>query len=123
MYGFNQPTNSLTGQLGWRNLKESRIGVELRPASRLKINSDFRNFSLTNTQDGLYNASGVRTVFNPKASCKHVGFGPDTQVAFAVRPATVVGVGVGTLFAGEYLRQSGKTTGYFYPYVFVSRSF
>ncbi|HTS60606.1 MAG TPA: alginate export family protein [Candidatus Acidoferrales bacterium] len=123
MYGFNQPANSLTGQFGWRNLKEGRFGVELQPVSRLKANFDFRDFSLANTQDGLYNALGVRTVFNPKATSAHVGFGPDTQVSFAVRPATSIGVGVGTLFPGEYLRQSGKNTGFFYPYAFVSRKF
>ena len=123
MYGFNQPTNSMTGQFCWRNLSELRVGGEFRPTAKLKATVDFRDFRVANIQDGVYNASGVRTVFNPKATSSHVGFGPDLQMSFAVRPTTTVGLGLGTLFPGEYLRQSGKTTGYLYPSVYVSRKF
>jgi len=121
MYGFNQPTNSLTGQFGWRNLTELRVGVEFRPLPKLKANLDLRNFAISNVQDGLYNASGSRTVWNPKATNAHVGFGPDVQITMAIWKGTSLGVGLGTLFPGEYLRQSGKTTGFLYPSVSVTR--
>lgn len=123
MYGYNNPTNSLTGLFGWRNLSEWRTGMDVRPLALLKVKIDFRNFALANNQDGLYNSSGSRTVFNPMATSTHVGYGIDTQVVLALSKATSLGVGLGTLSPGEYLRQSGKTTGFLYPYLYLSRGF
>jgi hypothetical protein len=121
LYGANQPYYGLTGLFGWRNLKNWRAGVELAPWRRLKVKVDFRDYWLANVHDGLYNCSGTRTVMNAKATSAHVGEGVDAQFNFTLSPKTLLGVGVGNIAPGSYLAQSGKTSGYVYPYMTLTR--
>jgi hypothetical protein len=123
MFGYNFPMNSLTGQFGWRNLKDVRAGAEFLPVQKLKIKLDCRNFWLVNQADGLYNPAGTRTVFNPSATSTHVGESIEMMATANFSKKTVVGFGVGSLFPGEYLKQSQKDEPFIYPYVYLSRSF
>jgi hypothetical protein len=61
-------------------------------------------------------------VLNAKATSNHVGEGVETQFVYSITPKTSLGVGVGNLKPGAYLKQSGKTTGYVYPYLSFSRA-
>lgn len=123
MYGFNQPMNSYTGQFGWKNLREARFGTDMSPRKNLKVLVDFRDYWLATVQDGLYNSSGTRTVFNSKATSSHVGESIEAQAVWSISKDLNVGVGVANLFAGEYLQQSKKTSGFLYPFLYVSRKF
>ncbi len=123
MYGYNFPMNSLTGQFGWKNLEDLRAGVEVTPWKKLKIKLNGRDFWLANVNDGLYNAFGTRTVFNPKATSAHVGEAVEMMATAALAKHTTVGLGVGTLFPGEYLKQSNKGQAFIYPYVYWAQTF
>jgi hypothetical protein len=121
LYGANQPNYGLTGQFGWRNLKNWRAGVDFAPWRRLKVKVDFRDYWLANVHDGLYSSIGTRTVMNANATSAHVGEGVDAQFNFTLSPKTLLGVGVGNIAPGSYLTQSGKTSGYVYPYMTLNR--
>ena len=121
LYGLNQPLNSLSGQVSWKNIEDWRAGVEFCPVKKLKVKMDFRDYWLATLQDGLYNPSGTRTVFDAKATSNHVGEGVDTQIILALNRKTVVAFGLGTLSPGAYLRQAGKTTGFVYPSIGFTR--
>ncbi len=121
LYGANQPLNSLTGQFGWRNLADWRAGVDFTPTKKLKVKVDYRDYWLATVQDGLYNGSGTRTVFDTKATSNHVGEGVDAMLIATVTPKTVVGIGVGNLAPGSYLKQAGKTSGFVYPFLYFTR--
>jgi hypothetical protein len=121
LYGINQPLNSLTGQFAWRNLADWRAGVEFDPWKKLKVKVDFRDYWLATVQDGLYNYCGTRTVFNTSATSSHVGEGVDALFTATVTPKTIIGVGVGYLDPGSYLTQSGKTSGFVYPFLAFTR--
>ena len=123
MYGFNQPTNSLTGQFGWRNIKDLRAGVEFYPLRKLKVKIDGRDFWLASTADGLYNAAGTRTVYDTKATSAHVGESIEMLSTVAVAKNTTVGFGVGTLFSGAYLQQAHKGDTFIYPIIYVFQKF
>ena len=122
LYGAQQPLTSLTGQVAWRNIADLRAGVDFTPLKKLTVKLDYRDYWLATVQDGLYSGVGTRTVFNTKATSTHVGEGVETQFIFTVSPKMNFGVGVGNLTPGAYLKQSGKTTGYIYPYLSFSRS-
>ncbi len=122
LYGPQQPTNSLTGQIAWRNMQDFRAGVDCSPFKKLKVQLDFRDYWLVSVQDGLYNAFGTRTVLNAKATSAHVGAGVDLMTNFTITPKTFLGIGVGTLSPGAYLKQSGKTTGFVLPYLSFTRT-
>jgi hypothetical protein len=123
MFGFNFPSNSLTGQFGWRNIKDLRAGVEFSPVKKLKIKLDGRDFWLANTADGLYNPAGARSVFNPAATSGHVGESIEIMATATLSKHDTVGFGVGTLFPGEYLKQSQKDQAFIYPYLYVAHKF
>jgi hypothetical protein len=123
MYGFNYPMNSLTGQFGWKNVEDLRAGVEFAPWKKLKFKLNGRDFWLANTNDGLYNAFGTRTVFNPKATSAHVGEAVEMMATAALAKHTTIGFGVGTLFPGEYLKESNKDQAFIYPYLFWAQTF
>jgi hypothetical protein len=121
LYGTNQPLNSMTGQFAWRNIEDWRAGVEFTPFKKLKVKVDYRDYWLATVQDGLYNAVGTRTVLDTKATSNHVGEGVDLMVIATVTPKTVLGVGVGNLSPGSYLKEAGKTSGYVFPFLYFTR--
>jgi hypothetical protein len=123
MFGYNYPMNSLTGQFAWRNIKDWRAGVEFYPLKKLKIKVDGREFWLANTNDGLYNGYGIRSVFNPKATSSHVGESIEMMATAALAKHTTIGFGVCTLFPGEYLKQSQKDQAFVYPYLYWAQTF
>lgn len=123
MFGFNWPMNSVTGQFAWKNLKDLRTGVEFSPFKRLTFKVDGRDLWLANINDGLYNALGTRTVFNPKATSGHIGESVEMMATAALSKYTSFGFGVGTIFPGEYLKQSQKDQPYIYPYIGFTQTF
>jgi len=123
MFGYNYPMNSVTGLFDWKNLKDLRAGVEVAPFKKLKFKLNGREFWLANTNDGLYNAYGTRTVFNPKATSAHVGESIEMMATASLTKRTTIGFGVGTLFPGEYLKQSQKDQAFIYPYLSLAQTF
>jgi hypothetical protein len=122
-YGLNQPMNSFTGQVSWKNLKEFRTGIALQVLKPLKVTVDYRDYWLATTQDGLYNVSGTKTVMNASAKSGHIGDGIDATATYAFSKTVTLGVGVSNLFPGEYLIESKKTSGFVYPFLYMSKKF
>lgn len=123
MFGFNWPMNSITGQFAWKNLKDLRAGVEFTPFKKLTFKVDWRDLWLANINDGLYNAVGTRTVFNPSATSAHIGESVEMMATATLTKHTSFGFGVGTIFPGEYLKESKKDQPYIYPYVSFTQTF
>jgi len=121
MYGNNQPLISVTGLFAWRNISAWRAGADFSPLKKLNIKVDYHNYWLATVSDGLYNASGTRTVMNAAAASRHVGEGVDTFFIVPVNGKTTVGAGIGTLAPGSYLVESHKTSGYVYPFLYFTR--
>jgi hypothetical protein len=122
LYGLNQPFFSVTGMVGWKNLVEPRTGIEITPIRRVTFTVDYRDVGLATVSDGLYNSAGTRIVLNRKATSSHVGNSIEAQGLWTVTPKTTIGIGLGDLMAGEFLRQSGKASGYIYPYLSFKRT-
>jgi hypothetical protein len=114
------PTNhfyyGIADQMGWRNMRNGKLGFEFNPSKKVRIQTDFHEFYLASTQDGLYNAGGTRIVLNRLATSSHVGSEADFQLMYLISKELSIGAGVGHLFPGEYLKQSGRNSGYTFPY-------
>lgn len=121
LYGSQQPTASLTGLFAWRNIENWRSGVDFAPRRGLSFKVDYRNFWLATVNDSLYNAIGTATVLDKKATSNHVGSGIETLVTNRFGEKTSLGIGLGTLSPGAYLKQAGKTGGFFYPSLTLKR--
>ncbi|MBV9264818.1 MAG: alginate export family protein, partial [Acidobacteriaceae bacterium] len=123
MYGNAQPFFSLTGLIGWKNIRDTREGVDFAPAKHVKIFVDYRDFNLATVKDGLYNGQGTRVFLNPNAASDHVGEGIDTKVSIEWPKAFTTSFGVGTLFAGAYLQELKQQNTYVYPYFTWAKRF
>jgi hypothetical protein len=123
MYGFNQPMNSLTGAFGFKNLKDWRAGVQFTPLKKLTLKVDGHEFWLANTEDGMYNAVGTETVHDVKATSAHVGESIEMMATITPNKYTTFGLGVGTLFPGQYLKEAQKDQAFIYPYIYWRERF
>jgi hypothetical protein len=88
---------------------------------QLNVLVNYRNVWLANLGDGLYNSSNTETVFDAKATDRHVGDGFETQFTTTIARKNILSLGIGYMIPGEYLKHAGKTTGFLYPYVTFTR--
>ena len=123
LYGNQQPFFSYTGMFCWRNLREVRAGLDIVVRKNVKLVLDYRDFYLATVADAWYNSSGNAIVLNRHAASSHIGQGPDTQVSWTAGRYGQLTAGVAQVFAGAYLRQSGKSSGYLYPYLGWGKQF
>ena len=107
----------IADQMGWRNLRHARLGMEFLPSRQSKVNVDAHRLYLATTADGFYGAGGVLELLNRAATSRSVGTELDVQATYAVSKALTIGAGVGTLFAGGYLVQSGAAGTVWTPYL------
>ena len=122
VYGAYHSVLGIADRLGWRNSRNRRVGFDFLPFKNVKLVIDGRDLSLATAKDALYDATGAKCVFNPAATSTHVGVELDSYAVYQVTRTASIGAGVGHLFAGAYLTQSGKGS-YTYPYVMVAKKF
>jgi hypothetical protein len=110
--------------MGWQNMRQPRVGLDIKPTKKLQFLADYRWDSLDSPRDALYDSTGKASV-KPKAgnTSRDVG----TEVNFTTQwNATAqwrVGAGVGHLFAGQFLKLNSSGSSMTFPYGFVQRSF
>lgn len=123
LYGGFHYLLGTADRVGWRNSRNRRVGVDFTPLKKLKLVVDGRDLSLATAKDALYDASGAKSVFNPKATSTHVGVELDSYGVYQITKTTLVGAGVGHLWPGAYLIQSTKGASYTFPYLMASKTF
>lgn len=115
-YGF-------ADQVGWRNVRSARAGIDCVPSRRLKLRLDFLNDYLATTQDGLYSVGGTQIALNRNAKSNHIGEEADILVEFKLSGQTSFKTGFNHIFPGAYLRQTTKGSSYSSPYVMWTKNF
>jgi len=122
------PTNHLfygiTDPVGWQNMNMARVGVDFKPHKRLQLNADYRELWLDSARDALYNVAGAAAV-KPLAgnTARRIGGEIDWSASWAVSSQWKLGVGVGHLTAGSFLKQNTKGSGQTFPYLFAQYSY
>jgi hypothetical protein len=114
-YGYND-------LVGWRNLKNIRLGADLKPHPKLGLKLDYHSFWLANRHDGLYNAAGARSVAAPEGGAANTKIGDEVDVTFTVpvSKTITVGGGVGYMFTGAFLEQNTPGHGNTFTFLFTS---
>jgi hypothetical protein len=122
------PTNHLfygaLDIIGWENMRQARVGADVKPTKKLQFNLDYRWDSLDSPRDNLYAATGTISV-KPKAGNTATGVGTelDFTTQWNATPVWKIGAGVGHLFPGEFLKLNSQGSPMTFPYGFVQRSF
>jgi hypothetical protein len=126
LYTGNHGYYDGTDQVGWRNMREAGIGFEFAPAPRWTVWSNLHRLSLATTQDAMYDAGGGKGQFTPAATSGDVGTAFDVHARYEWSKRFAIEAGTGALMAGDFLKQSGRATAMWTPYVMwhvnVSRS-
>lgn len=108
--------------MGWRNIRDLRLGLELAPHPRLRVKLDYHSFWLDSPYDNLYSSGGAVVVRPPEggASSTHVGQETDITAVFSVSPYLSLGAGFGYLFPGSFLDENSSGIGPSFSYLYFT---
>jgi hypothetical protein len=111
-------------QVGWRNIKDFRAGLETKPRKNVTAAFEYNNWYLASATDALYNASGT-AVFRSIAGTAgtHVGQEFDVTGTWAFAKAFTAGAGVGHILPGQFLKAVTPGNPYTYPYMMIAYKF
>lgn len=98
-YGYND-------LVGWRNIKNLRLGTQVQAHEKLGLQFDFHSFWLVSERDALYNVGGRLTVPAPAGGIANKKVGDEVNVTFSASPTERIGVsgGIGYMFPGPFLK-------------------
>ncbi len=114
----------LADQVGWRNIRDFRLGLDTHPGKKWATNVDFHDLWLANAHDSLYPTRGSVVAKDPTGkSGTHVGEEADFQVIYKPTLQVQLGAGIGRLFTGQFLNLTTKGKDYTYPYLLVDYAF
>lgn len=114
----------LADQVGWRNIRDARSGVEFNPHPKWLTTVRYHSWWLADPHDGLYNSSGtlVVRVLNGSAG-RHVGQELDLQALYSLTPQTKIAFGYAHIFPGTFLEKATPGQAYSFPYLMLSYAF
>lgn len=117
-YGYND-------LVGWRNIKNLRLGTTVQPIGRLGLRVDYHTFWLADANDNLYNVAGGVTVRPPDggAADSKVGDEVDVTVSVPITATLSAGGGVGHMFPGPFLEANTAGAGNTFTYLFFGYKF
>jgi hypothetical protein len=124
LYPTGHDKLGLSDQVGWRNVRHIREGIELSPVKATPITVNYHSWWLANTSDGLYAASGALvTRVAGGARDSHVGQELDVFVNRALTPQLQLQAGYAHIFTGAFLKEATPGASYSYPYVMATYVF
>ena len=118
LYGFND-------LVGWRNLKNIRVGAQLTPTPKIGLRFDYHSFWLANKNDGLYNVSGSPSVAAPLGGATDTSVGDEVNAAITIPLNSVLtlGAGIGHMFPGPFVKANSQGNSNTFTFLFFSYKF
>ena len=112
-------------RVGWRNQKSLRLGAELKPHAKLRLQFDFHSFWLASRRDALYSPAGRLSVAPPTGGAQDAKVGNEVDALFTVPVAETfsLGGGLGYLLPGPFLKANTPGQGHTYSYLFTTYKF
>lgn len=111
-------------QVGWRNIKDIRAGVETKPKKNVTAVFEYNNWYLASAADALYSSSGAAVFRSASGTAgTHVGQEIDFTGTWTFAKAFTAGAGVAHIFPGEFLKAVTPGNPYTYPYLMMVYKF
>jgi len=124
IYPSNHGLYGIVDLFGWRNLRDTKAGVELRPAKRLQLTGVTHSLYLANAHDGLYNGAGNLVVRKADGSAgTHLGQELEGTGMYAFTSYLSAGAGFGHLFRGQFIKEATKGSSYNISYLVITYAF
>jgi len=109
----------IVDQVGWKNIHDAHVGLELKPIKKLAVSGGFHDYWLASARDGLYNTSSTLIAISPDGSAgRHVGEELEIYGVYRVSKTISFGAGYGQLFPGEFLNRT--TSGHDYHFAYTT---
>ena len=109
-------------QFTWTNIMHARSGMQYKVSQSLTLAAAYNSFWLANQRDGIY-SSGKVTIASNGTQGNHIGQEPDVQGQWSLFRYTLVDFAFGHVFPGEFLRHTGRSTGYNCFFLAVAQRF
>lgn len=111
-------------QVGWRNVKDFRSGLEFKPQKKLTAALEYNDWFLASATDALYNAAGT-ALFRSVAGTAgtHVGDEFDVTGSWAFVRGFTAGAGIGHILPGRFLKTVTPGNPYTYPFMMLGWKF
>ncbi len=114
----------LTDQVGWKNIRHLRTGIEMKPRVNLTVSTKYNSYWLADPHDALYNAASIVVARSPAGkSGVYVGQELDFVGSLKFKQGPVWSMGFGHLFPGTFLKATTPGRDYSYPYASVLYAF
>lgn len=111
--------------VGWRNLRNIRLGAQFKPHRKFGLQFDFHSFWLATGNDALYNVSGVLSVAPPPGGAANLKIGNELDAIFTVPVSKAVNLsgGIGYMFPGPFLKANTPGAGNTFTYLVAAYKF
>lgn len=114
----------LADQVGWRNIRHVRSGIEFTPTKKWQLGANYHSWWLMDSHDALYTAGGAAIAkIAAGASTRHVGQELDAQVSRPITPQLMLTGGIAHIFPGGFLKQTTPGASYTAPYLMATYIF
>lgn len=114
----------LTDQVGWRNIRHLRAGLDLSPGRTFLVTANYHSWWLMDRHDALYNSPGAAMArIAGGASSSHVGHEIDLQISRPLTPQLQVMGGLAHILPGAFLKEATPGASYTFPYLMATYVF
>ena len=125
LYPSGHDKLGFTDQVGWRNIKDVRAGLETKPRKNVTTALEYNNWNLASATDSLYNSGGT-AVFRSATGTAGTHVGQEFDINGTWNFATAVTLGMVFLSyscPGEFLKNVTPGNPYTYPYMMLGYKF
>ena len=107
----------LADQVGWKNIRNARAGVDMKLAKKLGLEERYDAWWLADTHDALYSAASTIIARNTAGTAgRFVGQEFDSVLAYTYSKYFQVSGGYGHIFPGTFLNHTTPGVSYNFPY-------
>ena len=107
----------LADQVGWKNIRNARAGVEFKLAKKWGLTGRYDAWWLADPHDALYSAASTVIARNTAGTAgRFVGQELDSVLAYNFSKYLQVGGGFGHIFPGTFLNHTTPGESYNFPY-------
>jgi hypothetical protein len=124
LYPTGHDKYGLADQVGWRNMRHTRAGVDLPVMWKIQASASYHSWWLMERRDALYAASGaVLARVAAGAASTHVGQEIDIQASRVLTPQLQLAVGYAHIMPGGFLEEATPGASYSAPFLMLTYVF
>jgi hypothetical protein len=104
-YPSNHNAFGLVDLLGFQNIKQDRLNLQMQPRSDLRVLIQGGSLHVATTHDGIYSGAGASLIAAPTGGFKSDDIGSefDASAKYIFHKSFVTNIGVGHFFPGELM--------------------